>query len=138
METAKHVDFDKYAEFVDAVTSDASKDFLALSDRLVALDEKGANIERLLTAAVGINAEGGEFMEIVKKMVFQGKPYNEDNREHLIIELGDIMWYVAQACIALEVSFDEVIQTNIDKLMKRYPDGFFDAYYSENREEGDI
>lgn len=97
METARHVNFDKYAEFVDAVTSDASKDFLALSDRLVALDEKGANIERLLTAAVGINAEGGEFMEIVKKMVFQGKPYNEDNREHLIIELGDIMWYVAQA-----------------------------------------
>ena len=86
METIKHVDFDKYAEFVDAVTSDASKDFLALSDRLVQLDEKGANIERLLTAAVGINAEGGEFMEIVKKMVFQGKPFNEDNREHLIIE----------------------------------------------------
>lgn len=132
------VDFNKYTEFVDAVTSDASKDFLALSDRMVELDEKGANIERLLTAGVGINAEGGEFLEIIKKMVFQGKPYNEDNREHLIIELGDIMWYVAQACMALEVSFDDVVARNVKKLEKRYPGGAFDVYYSENREEGDL
>jgi NTP pyrophosphatase (non-canonical NTP hydrolase) len=134
----QRIDFDKYQNFVDAVTSDASKDFVALADRLVALDEKGANIERLLTAGVGINAEGGEFLEIVKKLVFQGKSWNDENRTHLIKELGDIMWYVAQACIALNVSFDDVIQTNIDKLMKRYPDGFFDVYYSENRETGDI
>ena len=105
----KHIDFERYQKFVDAVTSDASTDFLALSDRLVALDEKGANIERLLTAGVGINAEGGEFLEIIKKMVFQGKPWNDDNREHLIIELGDLMWYVAQACMALDVSFDDVL-----------------------------
>jgi NTP pyrophosphatase (non-canonical NTP hydrolase) len=134
----KKIDFSKYQNFVDVVTSDASKDFLALSDRMVELDEKGANIERLLTASVGINAEGGEFLEIVKKMLFQGKPWNDETRTHLIKELGDTMWYVAQACIALEVSFDEVIQTNIDKLMKRYPEGYFDAYYSENREVGDI
>jgi NTP pyrophosphatase (non-canonical NTP hydrolase) len=134
----KKIDFSKYQNFVDVVTSDASKDFLALSDRMVELDEKGANIERLLTAGVGINAEGGEFLEIVKKMLFQGKPWNDETRTHLIKELGDTMWYVAQACIALEVSFDEVIQTNIDKLMKRYPEGYFDAYYSENREVGDI
>ena len=133
----KHVNFDKYAEFVDAVTSEASKDFLALSDRLVALDEKGANIERLLTASVGINAEGGEFMEIVKKLVFQSKPWNEDNREHLIIELGDIMWYVAQACIALDITLDEVVARNIQKLLKRYPEGAFDAFYSENRAADD-
>ncbi|WJZ48015.1 MazG-like pyrophosphatase [Synechococcus phage DSL-LC03] len=133
----KHIDFDRYVEFVDAVTSDASKDFVALSDRLVELDGKGANIERLLTAGVGINAEGGEFLEIIKKMVFQGKPWNEDNREHLIIELGDIMWYVAQACNALSISFDDVISGNVNKLMKRYPEGFFDVYYSENRAEGD-
>jgi NTP pyrophosphatase (non-canonical NTP hydrolase) len=134
----KKIDFSKYQNFVDVVTSDASKDFLALSDRMVELDEKGANIERLLTAGIGINAEGGEFLEIIKKMVFQGKPWNDETRTHLIKELGDTMWYVAQACIALEVSFDEVIQTNIDKLMKRYPEGYFDAYYSENREVGDI
>ena len=56
------IDFERYEKFVDAVTSDASTDFVALSDRLVELDEKGANIERLLTAGVGINAEGGEFL----------------------------------------------------------------------------
>lgn len=133
----KHIDFNRYVEFVDAVTSDASKDFVALSDRLVELDGKGANIERLLTSAVGINAEGGEFMEIVKKMIFQGKSWNEDNREHLIIELGDIMWYVAQACKALEVSMDDVVARNVQKLMKRYPEGYFDVYYSENRAEDD-
>ena len=134
---AKKVDFDKYTEFVDAVTSDESKDFLALSDRLVQLDEKGANIERLLTAGVGLNAEAGEFLEIVKKMIFQGKPWSEDNREHLVIELGDVIWYAANACMALEVSFDEVVALNVKKLKKRYPGGQFDVYYSEHREEGD-
>jgi len=138
MEIKKQVDFEKYQVFVDAVTSDASTDFVALSDRLVELDEKGANIERLLTAGVGINAEGGEFLEIIKKMVFQGKPWDDHNREHLIIELGDLMWYVAQACMALGVSFDDVIARNVQKLEKRYPGGQFDVYYSENREEGDL
>jgi NTP pyrophosphatase (non-canonical NTP hydrolase) len=133
----RHIDFERYQKFVDAVTSDASTDFLALSDRLVALDEKGANIERLLTAGVGINAEGGEFLEIIKKMVFQGKPWNDDNREHLIIELGDLMWYVAQACMALDVSFDDVIARNVQKLEKRYPEGAFDVYFSENRASDD-
>lgn len=132
------IDFQRYEKFVDAVTSDASTDFLALSDRLVELDSKGANIERLLTAGVGINAEGGEFLEIIKKMIFQGKPWNDDNREHLIIELGDILWYVAQATQALGVSFDEVLARNVKKLEKRYPGGQFDIYYSENREEGDL
>ena len=117
----KSIDFEKYEKFVDAVTSEASTDFLALSNRLVELDEKGANIERLLTAGVGINAEGGEFLEIIKKMIFQGKP-----------------WYVAQACMALGVSFDEVIARNVKKLEARYPGGAFDVYYSENRAEGDL
>ena len=135
---SKQVDFEKYEKFVDAVTSDASTDFVALSDRLVELDEKGANIERLLTAGVGINAEGGEFLEIIKKMIFQGKPFNEANHEHMVIELGDLMWYVAQACMALGVSFDEVVARNVKKLEARYPGGQFDVYYSENREEGDL
>ena len=133
-----HVDFEAYEKFVDAVTSDESTSFLSLSDRLVELDEKGANIERLLTAAVGISAEGGEFTEIVKKMIFQGKPYDKDNKDHLIIELGDVMWYVAQACMALEVKFEDVIARNVKKLESRYPDGSFDIYYSENRQEGDL
>jgi len=135
---SKAIDFDKYQYFVDAVTSDESKDFLALSDRLVRLDEKGANIERLMTGAIGINAEGGEVMEIVKKLVFQGKPWNEETKEHLIKELGDTMWYIVQCLIALETSLDDVIAKNVNKLEKRYPGGQFDPWYSENREVGDI
>ena len=134
----KKIDFDKYALFVDGVTSHPSKDYQCFIESVSSLDSKGANIERLLTAAVGISAEGGEFMEIVKKMVFQGKPWDEHNRKHLIIELGDVMWYVAQACMALEVSFDDVIATNVKKLEKRYPKGSFDVYFSENRKKGDL
>ena len=131
------IDFNRYEEFVAAVTSNASTNFVDFADRIGELDREGANIERLLTAGVGINAEGGEFLEIVKKMVFQGKPWNEDNREHLIIELGDLLWYVAQATMALGISFDEVIATNVKKLEKRYPEGSFDIYFSENRAAGD-
>jgi len=131
------IDFKKYEHFVDAVTSDSSKDFVSLADRMGELDRQGANIERLLTAAVGISAEGGEFTEIVKKMVFQGKPWNEDNREHLIIELGDVMWYVAQACMALEIDFDDVVKGNVKKLEKRYPGGSFSIDKSEHRATGD-
>ena len=131
------IDFKKYEQFVDAVTSDSSKDFVYLADRLVELDRKGANIERLTTAAVGMSAESGEFLEIVKKMVFQGKPWTDDNRKHLIIELGDVMWYVAQACMALDISFDEVIEMNVDKLQARYSGGEFDVHKSENRKAGD-
>jgi len=131
------IDFDKYSVFVDAVTSDSSKDFVYLADRLVELDQKGANIERLTTAGVGLAAESGEFLEIVKKMVFQGKPWTDDNRDHLIIELGDVMWYVAQACMALEVSFDDVVRGNVKKLEKRYPGGSFSVEKSEIRAKGD-
>ena len=131
------INFSKYEELVSTVTSDCSTNFVDFADRIGELDREGANIERLLTAGVGINAEGGEFLEIIKKMVFQGKAWNRDNREHLIIELGDIMWYVAQATMALGISMEDVLDTNIKKLAKRYPDGMFDAYYSENRQAGD-
>ena len=131
------IKFERYEEFVAAVTSNASTNFVDFADRIGELDREGANIERLLTAGVGINAEGGEFLEIIKKMVFQGKPWNEDNREHLIIELGDLLWYVAQATMALGISFDEVVATNVKKLEKRYPEGSFDIYFSENRAADD-
>ena len=133
----KKIDFDKYALFVDGVTSHPSKDYQCFIESVSSLDSKGANIERLLTAAVGISAEGGEFMEIVKKMLFQGKPWTDDNREHLIIELGDVLWYVMQACKALEVSIDDVVEGNVEKLKKRYPGGEFDVHYSENRAAND-
>ena len=132
------VDFKRYEKFVDAVTSDSSKDFKSLVDRLGDLDRQGANPERLATAAVGLSAESGEFLEIVKKMVFQGKPWDEHNRKHLIIELGDVMWYVAQACMALDIDFDEVIERNVKKLEKRYPGGHFDIGDSENRAADDL
>ena len=134
----KKVDLDKYLDFVDGVTSDPSKDYQSFIESLNLLNGEGSNINRLTTAAVGISAEGGEFMEIVKKMVFQGKPWNADNREHLIIELGDVLWYVAQACMALDVSFDDVVARNVEKLKKRYPGGEFDIYYSENRKPNDL
>ena len=134
----KSVDFDKYALFVDGVTSDPSKDYQSFTESLDNLDREGANIQRLLTAAVGLSAEGGEFMEIVKKMVFQGKPWNDDNREHLIIELGDAMWYVMQACSALDISLEDVVAKNVEKLKKRYPGGEFDVFKSENRAIDDL
>ena len=132
------VDFEKYTEFVDAVTSLASKDSEAFSVRLRDLYAKGLPVERLLTAAVGMSAESGEFTEVVKKMIFQGKPVNEENLFHLKRELGDIMWYVAQACMALDTDFNEIIEINVDKLKSRYPGGEFDVHHSENRKDGDV
>ena len=134
----KKVDLDKYLNFVDGVTSDPSKDYQSFIDSLHLLNGEGSNINRLATAGVGLAAESGEFLEIVKKMVFQGKPWNADNREHLIIELGDVLWYAAQACMALEVSFDDVVAGNVEKLKKRYPGGEFDVYHSENRAKDDL
>jgi NTP pyrophosphatase (non-canonical NTP hydrolase) len=127
-----------YLEFVDAVTSEQSKDFEALVYRLQELEGQEFPSERLLTAAVGMSAEAGEFTEIVKKIIFQGKPVNDENLFHLKRELGDIMWYVAQACMGLNVSIDEVIEMNVDKLKSRYPGGEFDVHYSENRKQGDL
>ena len=127
----------KYVRFVSQVTSEESKNGVAFVNRIRDLEEE-SDIHRLLTAAVGMSAEGGEFLEIVKKMIFQGKPYTEENVRHLKIELGDVLWYVAQACMALDISLDEITDMNIDKLSKRFPDGHFSEYYSENRQEGDI
>jgi|TARA_B100000902_G_C26478994_1_gene513862 NTP pyrophosphatase (non-canonical NTP hydrolase) len=126
-----------YTRFVDEVTSDASSDAQSFSDALDVIDGFGVSPERILTAAIGISAEGGEFAEIVKKSIFQGKPMDDDAQYHMKRELGDILWYVTQACIALGISLEDVIDTNIQKLEARYPDGF-EAFRSENRKEGDI
>ena len=132
------VDFEKYTGFVDAVTSNESKSSESFSVRLRELYSEGLPVERLLTAAVGMSAESGEFIEVVKKMIFQGKPVNEENLFHLKRELGDVMWYVAQACMALDTSFDEIVEMNVEKLKKRYPGGEFDVHKSENRAKGDL
>ena len=131
------VDFKKYTEFVDEVTSQASKDAEYFVESCEIIEEQGVSPERILTAAIGICAEGGELAEIVKKCFFQGKPMDDDAQFHMKRELGDIMWYIAQACIALGISLEDVLDTNIQKLEARYPDGF-EAFRSENRKEGDI
>ena len=136
----RQVDTQKYTEFVDAVTSKESNDYISFNSRCFEL-QSGDNaipVNRLLTAALGICAEGGEFTEIVKKIVFQGKPVNADNVYHMKRELGDIMWYVAQACMSLDTTIDEIIEMNVEKLEKRYPGGEFDVHHSENRKEGDV
>ena len=132
------IDLNKYVEFVNTTTSKPSKEFPEFADRLNDLKIQGFPTERLLTAAVGMSAEAGEFTEIVKKIVFQGKPVNQENLFHLKRELGDIMWYVSQACIGLDISLEEVIQMNFEKLSARYPEGAFSIERSENRVEGDL
>ena len=134
----KQVDTEKYLEFVQEVTSAPSTNYVDLVQRLNQLEAEDADVCKLLTAALGLTAESGEFTEVVKKIVFQGKPYNEDNVFHMKRELGDICWYIAQACMALDTSFDEIIEMNVDKLKARYPGGEFDVHHSENRVEGDL
>ena len=137
-QTATNAKWTEYLKFTDEVTSNESKDTEAFIIRIRELQTKGLPIERLLTAAIGINAEGGEFLEIVKKIAFQGKEFNAAEKEHLKVELGDVLWYVAQACIALDLSLDDVIARNISKLAARYPEGHFNSYFSENRRIDDI
>ena len=132
------VNTERYLEFVNGVTSQQSKDHEAFVYRIQELEGQGFPSERLLTAAVGMSAEAGEFTEIIKKIIFQGKPVTEENLFHLKRELGDIMWYVAQACMGLGTSLDEIMEMNVEKLKSRYPGGEFDVHYSENRKEGDL
>jgi NTP pyrophosphatase (non-canonical NTP hydrolase) len=131
------IDLNKYADFVDAVTSDESKESKAL-DRAYRKLTTRAIVPRLLTASIGLASETGEFSEIVKKCLFQGKTMDDETIYHMKRELGDIIWYWIQGCRALNADPNEIISMNIDKLESRYPGGKFDAYYSENRKEGDL
>lgn len=135
-----HIDLTKYTEFVKAVTSDASNNERAFLQRFheLANDDIGINVPLLMTAAIGLAAECGEFAEIPKKIVFQGKPLNEESRFHMKRELGDIIWYWANACRALGFDPNEVVAENVKKLEARYPGGSFDPFYSENRKDGDL
>lgn len=133
------IDLNKYLEFVSVVTSKESNNFLDFKHRLEDLEgAEGVNISLLLTGVIGLGAESGELQEIVKKMIFQGKPLNEENIFHMKRELGDIIWYWVNACRALKLDPNEVIAENVRKLEARYPGGNFDAYYSENRKAGDL
>ncbi len=130
------MDLNNYKDFVKEVTSDESNNKDALMKRMNELDN--VNISLLLTGGIGLSSEGGEFNEIVKKVLFQGKPWNDEVKFHLKRELGDIMWYWISACRALNLNPNEVINENVRKLKSRYPDGQFDLFFSENRKEGDL
>ena len=135
-----NIDLNKYKDFVKAVTSDESNYTSTMTENLVKLERENKNIKMalLMTGAIGISAEGGEFAEIVKKVVFQGKPMNDETVFHCKRELGDIMWYWINAVNAIGEDPNEVIAENVRKLEARYPGGKFDAFYSENRKDGDL
>jgi NTP pyrophosphatase (non-canonical NTP hydrolase) len=139
-----NIDLNKYKDFVNEVTSDESNFNQSFIRRIEDLEARSVlegiplNFPLLLTASIGLSSEGGEFSEIVKKIAFQGKPYNEDNRFHMKRELGDIAWYWINACRALGYDPNDVIAENVKKLEARYPGGTFDPFYSENRKEGDL
>ena len=137
-----NIDLNKYKDFVEAVTSEASNDLTTFMNRCDELDGNDGgpsiNVPLLLTACLGLAAEGGEFIEVPKKMFFQGKPLTEAEVFHLKRELGDVMWYWINACRALNLDPNDVIDENVRKLESRYPGGTFDAHYSENRKDGDI
>lgn len=137
------IDLNKYQEFVATVTSDESKHAYAFQERFEKLAEYQEDLTHinpslLLTAGIGLSSETGEFNEIIKKMMFQGKPLNAENVFHMKRELGDIIWYWVNACTALGLDPNDVIDENVRKLCARYPGGEFDAHYSENRKEGDL
>jgi hypothetical protein len=132
------IDLNRYQDFVQAVTSEPSNNLEVFIERIRELDALGLNVPLLITGGIGLASEGGEFNEIVKKMLFQGKPFNEDNRFHMKRELGDIGWYWINSCRALGYEPNEVLLENVSKLEARYPGGTFDAHYSENRKEGDL
>ena len=136
---SNQIDLNKYTKFVNAVTSNESNSFDHLLRRINDLrNTSDVNISLLMTAGVGLSSEGGEFNEIVKKILFQGKPLDEANIFHMKRELGDIIWYWTNACRALNLDPNDVIAENVNKLESRYPGGNFDPYYSENRKDGDL
>ena len=127
----------EYADFVTKVTSEPSLESSSLKERIDEIDDAGIFSPRLLTAALGLGSETGEFIEIVKKMFLQGKPPSEDNIFHMKRELGDIMWYWSTACMALKLDPFEVIEENRAKLEARYGEQFA-VKRSENRKDGDL
>ena len=144
------IDLNRYTKFVETVTSPASNDLDVFTDTLdrintnhevvdgVMTQGPNVNVSLLLTGALGMAAETGEFCEIPKKIFFQGKALNEEAVFHMKRELGDIMWYWINACRALNLDPNDVIVENVRKLESRYPGGTFDPYYSENRKPGDL
>lgn len=137
-ETLPIIDLNRYKDFVEGVTSLPSNSLPVFIERLNELEASGVNVPLLITSGIGLASEGGEFNEILKKVLFQGKELSPENVHHLQSELSDILWYWISGCRALNVDPNEVIKWNVQKLEARYPGGKFDAFYSENRKDGDI
>lgn len=131
------ISLNRYSEFVESITSNESNNFDAFMTRLNELNENNVNISLLLTAALGLPAESAEFSEYVKKLIFQKKPFTEENRNLMVKELGDVFWYLVNACRALNVDPYEVLNENVTKLLSRFPAGKFDGNSSENRSPDD-
>lgn len=138
MSNENQIDQQKYIEFVKSVTSPASTDINCLIDRMKELDGEGVKLTHLLTFALGASAELGEAVEIVKKCLLQNKPLDENAKIHLKKELGDVIFYIVQFCIAMDMTLEDIMQINYEKLSARYPEGTFSVYRSENRQPGDI
>ncbi len=130
--------FETYCDFVTKVTSDPSLKINSLKESMDNIqDHSNIDITRLLTGALGLSSESGEFTEIVKKILLQGKPSDEESIFHMKRELGDIMWYWVTACMALKLNPTEVISENQKKLEARYGKKFT-INQSEVRTEGDL
>ena len=129
---------EEYTDFVDKVTSESSKSSDKMRERINYLNSKDIEMSRLLTAGIGLSGEVGEFNEIIKKILFQEKTFDVVAHEHMKRELGDIMWYVAQACLALKVDLVDVINGNKEKLSKRFPQNQFNEKFDANRDTGDV
>lgn len=126
-----------YVNFVNSVMSDTSKDVNLLTDRIKDLSHRypHVNFSQLLTAALGLPGETGEACDLVKKIILQGKEPTDDVLTKLKSEIGDILWYVAAICLALNVSFEDLMNNNKEKLLSRYSNGKFSVEQSENRKE---
>ena len=126
-----------HRDFVNSVTSAATVDSDTFIDRLAEFQDGDmiwSQPQRLLTGGIGICSEGGELLDLVKKLLFQGKEPTPELREKIKLELGDVMWYVQQVLIWSGWSLEEVLAENTKKLSGRYPEGF-SVDKSENREE---
>jgi len=124
-----------YKNFVNTLASDATRDSYIFLNRLKELESQGMEISKLDTAADGLCGEAGEVKDLLKKIKFHGKPWNEENKQKLVDETGDVAWYLMLLCIGLNIDFEKIINRNMEKLLSRYPEGKFSIQKSENRNE---
>ena len=124
--------FRQYREFVNGVTSGPSSKPNIFREHMNQLNDS-LNFPKMDTACSGIAGESGEINDLWKKVKYHGKPWNDDNRNKMIDEVGDMFWYLTHLMEVLEVEVEEVLDRNVKKLESRYPGGKFSIERSENR-----